>query len=170
MPYVNDGDGMHTFTDPADDATYVAAYAGMDLAHRVFACFDQPDLKAPITLTVQPPRRTGPSSANGRETAREGDVRDLHHHAADLDVPLHRVRRAVALPHLGARRAARSAGTPGASLAAELDRDFDDMRRVTEACFDFYTATFDEPYPFDSYDQVMRPGPQLGRDGDRRAA
>ncbi|MDX6357672.1 MAG: aminopeptidase, partial [Nocardioidaceae bacterium] len=55
IPYVNDGDGMHSVTDPADDATYVAAYAGMDLAHRVFACFDQPDLKAPITLTVTAP-------------------------------------------------------------------------------------------------------------------
>jgi aminopeptidase N len=36
------------------------------------------------------------------------------------------------------------------------------MRRVTEACFDFYTGTFDEPYPFDSYDQVMGPGQNWG--------
>ena len=49
-----------------------------------------------------------------------------------------------------------------ASLAAELDRDFDNMREVTEACFDFYTGTFDEPYPFDSYDQVMGPGHNWG--------
>ena len=46
--------------------------------------------------------------------------------------------------------------------ATELDRDFDDMREVTEACFDFYTRTFDEPYPFDSYDQVMGPGHNWG--------
>ncbi len=36
------------------------------------------------------------------------------------------------------------------------------MREVTEACFDFYTRTFDEPYPFDSYDQVMGPGHNWG--------
>ena len=36
------------------------------------------------------------------------------------------------------------------------------MQRVTEACFDFYTDAFDEPYPFDSYDQVMRPGHNWG--------
>ena len=49
-----------------------------------------------------------------------------------------------------------------ASLAAELDRDFDNLREVTERCFDFYTRTFDEPYPFDSYDQVMGPGHNWG--------
>ncbi len=34
VPYVTDGDGMHTFTDPADDETYVSAYLGMDVAQR----------------------------------------------------------------------------------------------------------------------------------------
>ncbi len=46
LPYVTHGDGMHTFTDPADGETYVSAYCGMDVAHRVLACFDQNDLKA----------------------------------------------------------------------------------------------------------------------------
>ena len=35
----------------------------LDDAQRVFACFDQPDLKAPVTLTVHRARRTGRSSA-----------------------------------------------------------------------------------------------------------
>ena len=34
--------------------------------------------------------------------------------------------------------------------------------RETEACFGFYTEAFDEPYPFDSYDQVMQPGHNWG--------
>ena len=55
IPYVTDGDGMHTFTDPADGETYVSAYLGMDIAQRVFPCFDQNDLKAPIGLTVRAP-------------------------------------------------------------------------------------------------------------------
>ena len=50
LPYVTDGDGMHLFTDPADGETYVSAYCGMDIAHRVFASFDQNDLKGPIAL------------------------------------------------------------------------------------------------------------------------
>ena len=48
------------------------------------------------------------------------------------------------------------------SRADDLDRDFEDMRQVTEACFDFYTDAFDEPYLFDSYDQVMQPGHNWG--------
>ena len=52
LPYVTDGDGMHTFTDPADGEIYVSAYVGMDIAQRVFACFDQNDLKAPVELSV----------------------------------------------------------------------------------------------------------------------
>jgi aminopeptidase N len=35
LPYVNDGDGMHSFTDPADDETYVSALLGMDIAQKV---------------------------------------------------------------------------------------------------------------------------------------
>jgi aminopeptidase N len=32
LPYVTDGDGMHRMVDPADGATYVGAYLGMDIA------------------------------------------------------------------------------------------------------------------------------------------
>ena len=76
IPYVNDGDGMHTFTDPADGATYVSALVGMDIAQKVFACFDQPDLKAPISLTVTAPAEWT-VVANGRETGRDGDRRSF---------------------------------------------------------------------------------------------
>src|SRR6478609_9581730 len=43
LPFVTDGAGMHTMTDPADGETYVSAYVGMDLAQKVFPCFDQND-------------------------------------------------------------------------------------------------------------------------------
>ncbi|MGA8847567.1 MAG: M1 family aminopeptidase, partial [Nocardioides sp.] len=49
-----------------------------------------------------------------------------------------------------------------ASLTAELDRDFDDLRTTTEACFDHYAQLFSEPMPFDSYDQAFVPGQNWG--------
>jgi aminopeptidase N len=49
-----------------------------------------------------------------------------------------------------------------ASLAAELERDADELRAVTEACFDHYARIFTEPYPFDSFDQVFVPGLNWG--------
>jgi aminopeptidase N len=165
LPYVNDGDGMHSFTDPADDETYVSALLGMDIAQKVFACFDQPDLKAPISLTVTaPPEWT--VVANGRETGQEESEQEGG------------VRRFSTTPRISTylfavcagpwhSRTWEHAGLPFGwhirkSRGSDLDRDFDDIRRVTEACFDFYTDAFDEPYPFDSYDQVMQPGHNWG--------
>jgi aminopeptidase N len=160
LPYVNDGDGLHTFTDPADDATYVAAYAGMDLARKVFACFDQPDLKASITLTVRAPEEWT-VLANGRANGESDGVRTF------TTTPRISTYLFTVCAGPWHSRTWEHAGLPfgwhaRASMAGPLDRDFEDMRRVTEACFDFYTRTFDEPYPFDSYDQVMGPGHNWG--------
>jgi aminopeptidase N len=160
IPYVNDGDGMHTFTDPADDATYVAAYAGMDLAQKVFACFDQPDLKGPIALSVRAPA-DWTVLANGRADGQEGDLRSF-----TTTPPISTYLFTVCAGPWHSRTW-EHAGLPfgwhaRASLADALDRDFGDMKQVTESCFDFYRGTFDEPYPFDSYDQVMGPGHNWG--------
>ena len=160
LRYVTDGDGMHTFTDPADGETYVSAYVGMDIAQRVFPCFDQNDLKAPVTLQV-----TAPESwtvlANGRPTRFEGGRWEFAP-TPPIPVPMFVVCagpwHSVTWEH---------AGLPfgwhaRASLAAELDRDAEELRRITEQCFDHYSTIFDEPYAFDSYDQVMAPGQNWG--------
>jgi aminopeptidase N len=52
LRYVTDGEGLHTFTDPVDGERYVGGYLGIDITQRLFACFDQLDLKGPITLSV----------------------------------------------------------------------------------------------------------------------
>ncbi len=160
IPYVNDGDGMHSFTDPADDATYVAAYAGMDLAHKIFACFDQPDLKAPITLTVKAPD-DWTVIANGRDAVSDVDTWRFTT-TPPLSTYLFTVCAGPWHSHTWEHAGLPFGWHARASLAAELDRDIENMREVTEACFDFYTRTFDEPYPFDSYDQVMGPGHNWG--------
>ena len=55
MPYSRTGAGLHRFTDAADGETYLALHGGLDNAQRVFAAFDQPDLKAPFTAAVTAP-------------------------------------------------------------------------------------------------------------------
>ena len=42
-----DGEGVHRAVDPADKEVYVWTSFEPDEARRVWACFDQPDLKAP---------------------------------------------------------------------------------------------------------------------------
>ena len=155
LPYVTDGDGMHTFTDPADGERYVSAYVGIDITQRVFACFDQVDLKAPITLRVvaDPAWTVLSNSAPAMTQADAWEFTPTPPIPIDLFVlcagPWHsRTFEHAGLP-MGwhARR----------SLAKELDRDFDELRRVTEQCFDHYAELFDEPFPFDTYDQVLVP-------------
>jgi aminopeptidase N len=165
LPCVTSGDGMHRYVDPADGATYVAAFCGMDLAQRVFACFDQPDLKAPITLSVRAPGDWN-VLANGRPLETDDPATDKG------------VRRFATTPPLPTYLFVVCAGPwhsvswefrdlPFAwharrSLAADLDASADELRRITEACFVHYTEAFDEPFGFDSYDQVFVQGLNWG--------
>ena len=56
MPFRNDGEGLHRSVDPADGKHYVYGMCFMDAAPTIFACFDQPDLKAPYTFHVRAPQ------------------------------------------------------------------------------------------------------------------
>ena len=53
--YSRTGEGLHRLVDPVDDEVYVYTQFEMADAQRVFACFDQPDLKATFTLHVTAP-------------------------------------------------------------------------------------------------------------------
>jgi aminopeptidase N len=151
LRYVTDGEGLHAFIDPADGERYVGGYLGLDITQRLFACFDQLDLKAPITLNViADPAWTVLS--NGRPTGGSGFATTPPIPCDQFVVvagPYHSVRWEYRGLPMGwhARR----------SLAAELDRDAAELRRVTEVCFDHYAEIFTEPFPFDSYDQVFVP-------------
>ncbi|WP_430785407.1 aminopeptidase N [Actinoplanes sp. G11-F43] len=151
MRYVTDGEGLHTFTDPVDGERYVGAYLGLNITQRLFACFDQLDLKAPITVRVT----ADPSwtvLSNGRALGDGGFATTPPIPCDQLTVvagPYHSVRWEYGGRPMGwhARR----------SLAAALDRDVGELRRITEACYDHYAVIFTEPFPFDSYDQVFVP-------------
>jgi aminopeptidase N len=166
LAYVTDGDGMHTFTDPADGETYVSAYVGMDIAQRVFPCFDQNDLKAPVTLQVVAPeswtvlanaRQVGPQQDGVRRFAQTPPIPTAMF--VVCAGPWH----SVTWEHTGPDgRTVPFGWHARSSLAAELDRDAEELRRVTEQCFDHYSTIFDEPYAFDSYDQAFVPGQNWG--------
>ncbi|HEX7739540.1 MAG TPA: aminopeptidase N [Marmoricola sp.] len=159
-PYTTTGEGMHTFTDPVDGERYVSAYTGMDMASRVFCCFDQLDLKAPITLTVvADPAWTVLANGIG------------HHDGAGTwsfaTTPPICPSLFVVCAGPWASHTWDHAGIPfgwhaRASLAGQLDRDIDELRTITERCFDHYTSTFTPPYAFDSYDQILVPGLNWG--------
>jgi len=55
MAYTNSGEGIHRFVDPLDGETYLYSQFETADAKRVYACFDQPDLKASFTFHATVP-------------------------------------------------------------------------------------------------------------------
>ena len=54
--YMRTGEGLHRFVDPVDGSVYLYSQFETFDAHRMYACFDQPDLKAVFRLVVHAPR------------------------------------------------------------------------------------------------------------------
>ena len=99
--YSRHGEGLHRFTDPADGGVYLYSDLETFDAHEVYACFDQPDLKATFELAVRAPDgwqvvsnmpRTSPSrppTSRRRVLALPADAAgaDLHHRGRGRPVP-----------------------------------------------------------------------------------
>ncbi|WP_405580301.1 aminopeptidase N [Streptomyces sp. NBC_01190] len=155
MRYSRTGEGMHRFTDPADGEAYVYSQLFMEDVQRVAAAFDQPDLKAVFDVEVTAPQEwtvlgngVATRSAPGRWKLATTPPLATYFLAVAAG-PYHSVRGEHAgLPFgLHCRR----------SLAGQLDQDAGELFDITFRCFDRYHQLFDEPYPFDSYDQAFVP-------------
>jgi len=155
MSYSRTGEGMHRFTDPTDGETYLYTQLFMEDVQRVFAAFDQPDLKAVFDLTVKAPE--------GWTVLANGITEDLGEGRwqAAPTPPISTYLVAVAAgPWHSVRTEHR--GLPFGihcrrSLAPHLDVDADELFEITRQCYDRYHEKFEEPYPFDSYDQAFVP-------------
>ncbi|MEV0095578.1 aminopeptidase N [Streptomyces sp. NPDC050738] len=155
MRYSRTGEGMHRFTDPTDGETYVYTQLFMDDVQRTFAAFDQPDLKALFELTVTAPEGWSVLANGITEQQPDGSWKAATtplistYLVAVAAGPWHSVRTEHAGIPFGihCRR----------SLAPHLDADADEILDITRACYDRFHEKFDEPYPFDSYDQAFVP-------------
>ncbi|MEU7580530.1 aminopeptidase N [Streptomyces sp. NPDC041068] len=155
MRYSRTGEGMHRFTDPTDGETYTYSQLFMDDVQRVFAAFDQPDLKAVFELTVTAPEGWTVLANGVTEHLGEGKWQAAAtplistYLVAVAAGPWHSVRTEHrGLPFgIHCRR----------SLGPFMDADAEEILDVTRACYDRYHEKFDEPYPFDSYDQAFVP-------------
>ncbi|MFF3870367.1 aminopeptidase N [Streptomyces sp. NPDC001978] len=155
MSFSRTGEGMHRFTDPTDGETYLYTQLFMDDVQRVFAAFDQPDLKAVFELSVKAPEGWTVLANGITEHLGEGRWQAAPtplistYLVAVAAGPFHSVRTEHrGLPFgIHCRR----------SLAPHLDADADEILDVTRACFDRFHEKFEEPYPFDSYDQAFVP-------------
>ncbi|MBG6140300.1 aminopeptidase N [Longispora fulva] len=161
--YSNTGQGLHRTVDPVDGNAYVYTHFEVPDARRVFTTFEQPDLKGTFTFTVTAPadwevfsNSPTPEPVDGvwsfAPTPRISTyitavvagkyhvVRDSHTLASGQVVPL-----AVACR---------------ASMGQYLDAD--EVIEVTKQGFDYFTRMFDQPYPFEKYDQIFVPEYNIG--------
>ncbi|MET7638938.1 aminopeptidase N [Streptomyces sp. NPDC005438] len=155
MAYSRTGEGMHRFTDPADGQDYVYTQCFLADAQRVFAAFDQPDLKAVFHLAVTAPE-DWTALANTRVRQHTGNRWDF---APTEPLPSYLVAVAAGPWH---SVTAEHHGLPlglhcRRSLAPHLDAEAPELLEITRGCLDTYRELFTEPYPFDSYDQAFVP-------------
>ncbi len=155
MPFRNDGEGLHRSVDPADGRQYIYGMSFMDAAPSVFACFDQPDLKAPYTFHVVAPEDwtvigNGPGERTEPGVWEFATTQPLSTYFVTIVAgPYHVIRDEHDGIPLGL--------SARASLATELDRDADELFTMTRQCFDEFHRHFGIRYPFGDYHQAFVP-------------
>lgn len=164
------GDGVFRFVDPEDSAEYIYTNFEPYEAHRMAPLFDQPDIKARLTLEVLAPsewmvmangaeRAAGPVEADGRMLRTFAETPPLSTYLFAM----------TAGAFVGERRELRLPGRAEAipvglwsrrSLAAHLEHDR--FHEMTEQAFLYFGALFGREYPFDKLDHVFCPEFNVG--------
>jgi aminopeptidase N len=160
--YMNTGEGMHRFIDPVDDEVYLYTQFEIADARRVFACFDQPDIKATFTFSVTAPDHWKVVSNSATPTP--SSVRDG---ISKWEFPATKkmstyITAIVAGPYYEVRDEYQGKfGTYPlglfcrSSLSEYLDPE--DLFTVTKQGFKYFEEAFDYGYPFQKYDQLFVP-------------
>jgi aminopeptidase N len=152
VAYSRTGEGLHRFVDPVDQKVYLYSQFETADAHRMYTCFDQPDLKAAFELSVVAPdawqvvSNTTPDR-NGNCWLFPATPPVSTYITALVAGPYHVVKDEHDGIPLGVYCRA--------SLAEYLDAD--QIIEVTRRGFDFFRRVFDQPYPFGKYDQLFVP-------------
>ena len=172
--YSKSGEGLHRFLDPADGQVYLYTQYEPADARRVFANFEQPDLKAEFTFHVMAPAQWEVVS-NGTEAHRTALESDPAASRWDF-TPTKRmstyITSILAGPYFRAEDKWSRTLDDGSVLEvplglycrASLSDSFDaeELFRLTKSGLDFFHGLFRYPYPWGKYDQAFVPEYNLG--------
>ncbi|MGC5161154.1 aminopeptidase N [Rhodococcus sp. DT1] len=158
--YTNTGEGLHRFVDPTDDAVYLYSQFETADAKRMFACFDQPDLKATFDVSVTAPESWKVIS-NAAEVQTTAAQPGQHIFRTTPRMSTYLVA-LIAGPYAQWTDEYSDAhGTIplGLYCRASLAEHMDAERLFTETKqgFGFYHDNFGVPYAFGKYDQLFVP-------------
>ncbi|MFG3258035.1 aminopeptidase N [Streptomyces sp. NPDC048172] len=171
--YSRTGEGLHHFLDPEDGETYLYTQYEPADARRVFANFEQPDLKAPFDFTVTAPARWTVLSNGAREGEPQllDDGSAIWRFARTQPISTY-ITAVVAGPYHYVSDTYRRTFEDGTELEVPLGAlcrkglakhfDADDIFTVTKQGLDFFHDHFDFPYPFGKYDQAFVPEYNIG--------
>lgn len=159
--YSNTGEGLHRFVDPVDGEVYLYSQFETADAKRMFACFDQPDLKATFDVTVTAPSHWQVISNGATVSADEDGNTKVHTFATTPRMSTYLVA-LIAGPY--ARwddvYADEHGEIPLGLFCRSSLAEFMDAERLfteTKQGFGFYHQNFGVPYAFGKYDQLFVP-------------
>jgi len=162
--YTNTGEGLHRFVDPVDGEVYLYSQFEVPDSRRMFAVFEQPDLKATFSFTVTAPAYWQMVS---NQPTPEPVAIDGTDNATWTFEPTPRISSYITALIAGPYVVERSELTSSdgrviplgvfsrASLSQYMDADY--IFEKTRQGFEFYEKQFAYPYPFDKYDQLFVP-------------
>ena len=161
--YTNTGEGLHRFVDPVDGEVYLYTQFEVPDSRRVFAVFEQPDLKATFQFTITAPGNWAVVS----NSPTPDPVHGAQGFATWTFEPTPRISSyitaLIAGPYQSVRSELRSSSGrviplgvfARKSLMQYLDADY--IFDITRKGFAYYEEKFGYPYPFAKYDQLFVP-------------
>ena len=161
--YTNTGEGLHRFVDPVDGEVYLYSQFEVPDSRRMFAVFEQPDLKAEFTFTVTAPAHWAVvSNSPTPEPQDAGDDKKVWSFAPTPVISSY-ITALIAGPYQSVHSQLTSSDGriiplgvyTRKSLSEFLDADY--IFDKTREGFAFYEERFDYPYPFEKYDQLFVP-------------
>ncbi|MFG6445482.1 aminopeptidase N [Microbacterium sp. P07] len=161
--YTNTGEGLHRFVDPVDGEVYLYSQFEVPDSRRVFAVFEQPDLKATFQFTITAPASwTVVSNSPSPEPSEAGAGVATWTFEPTPTISSY-ITALIAGPYESTFSELTSASGrviplgvfARKSLWEHLDADY--VFEKTRQGFAYYEEKFDYPYPFAKYDQLFVP-------------
>ncbi|MCP2030626.1 aminopeptidase N [Okibacterium sp. HSC-33S16] len=163
MIYMNTGEGLHRFVDPVDNEVYLYSQFEVPDSRRMYAVFEQPDLKATFQFTVTAPDHWDVISNSPTPepvAAGEGSKTWTFEPTQRMSSYITAI---IAGPYVSVRSELTSSDGrtiplgvfSRKSLSEYLDADY--IFDKTRQGFEYFEKNFDYPYPFPKYDQLFVP-------------
>ena len=161
--YMNTGEGLHRFVDPVDNEVYLYTQFEVPDSRRMFAVFEQPDLKARFSFNITAPSKWEVVSNQPTPTPKDiGDGKSVWNFEPTPRISSY-ITALIAGPYSVRRSELTSADGRiiplgvfcRASMEQHLEADY--MFEKTREGFEFFEKLYSYPYPFAKYDQLFVP-------------